>query len=67
MSFWLKSVREKRAAAERNVAATNLRLIGLGMMTYESKHGQFPLTATYDSHGKPLLSWRVELLPYIGL
>jgi hypothetical protein len=33
---------------------------------YEGKHGTFPAHASYDKEGKPLLSWRVHLLPFLG-
>jgi hypothetical protein len=66
VSFWLRSVEQKRTAAERNLAMDNLRLIGLGMTMYESKNGRYPLAAVFDRNGKPLLSWRVAILPYVG-
>jgi hypothetical protein len=28
--------------------------------------GRLPATATFDKQGKPLLSWRVRLLPFLG-
>lgn len=33
---------------------------------YRAKHGHYPPTAIYGKDGKPLLSWRVALLPYLG-
>ena len=35
------------------------------MHEYESAFGSFPPAAAYDKDGKPLLSWRVLLLPYL--
>jgi hypothetical protein len=35
------------------------------MHNYESVHGQLPPAAVCSSSGKPLLSWRVLVLPYI--
>jgi hypothetical protein len=66
LSFWIKSIERKRAAAERNVAMNNLRLIGLGMANYESRNGSYPLTAIYNAKRQPLLSWRVAILRNIG-
>jgi hypothetical protein len=33
---------------------------------YEGKHGSFPAHCSFDKEGKPLLSWRVHLLPFLG-
>ena len=35
------------------------------MHNYESKHGSLPPVAVTDKDGKPLLSWRVAILPWI--
>ncbi len=37
----------------------------LGMLNYESANKHFPPAAIRDKGGKPLLSWRVAILPYI--
>ena len=47
---------------------TNLRQIALAQHNYESSHKRFPHQATYsrfDPDGPPLLSWRVEILPFL--
>ncbi|HMO84993.1 MAG TPA: DUF1559 domain-containing protein, partial [Lacipirellulaceae bacterium] len=33
---------------------------------YEEAHKTFPPAASYDAQGRPLLSWRVTILPYLG-
>jgi len=38
--------------------------IGLAMRVYEQSHGSFP-PAVMEKDGKPLLSWRVAILPLI--
>lgn len=43
----------------------NLKQIAIAFKEYESAKGDFP-TNSLDSSGKPLLSWRVHLLPYLG-
>jgi hypothetical protein len=35
------------------------------MHNYASEHGRLPPAVVYGKHGKPLLSWRVLILPYI--
>ncbi len=51
------------ARAEAN---RNLRMIALAMHTYHSTNDHFPPAATHSADGKPLLSWRVAILPYIA-
>jgi hypothetical protein len=43
----------------------NLKTLGLAMHNYLDDYGQFPPAAVYSKDGKPLLSWRVLLLPYL--
>jgi RNA polymerase sigma factor (sigma-70 family) len=50
--------------AQRQRSLGNLKKIVLAMHNYESVNGQFPTDVT-DRTGKTLLSWRVELLPYL--
>jgi hypothetical protein len=35
------------------------------MLSYHGTHGSLPPWAVVDKHGKPLLSWRVLVLPFI--
>jgi hypothetical protein len=42
----------------------NLKQIGLSFFNYESAYAYFPADIT-DKNGKPLLSWRVAILPYL--
>jgi len=43
----------------------NLKRIGLAMFNYVSAEGHFPPAAITGKDGKPLLSWRVAILPYL--
>lgn len=43
-----------------------LKSIGLALHGYHGVNGAFPAAATYDANQKPLLSWRVHILPQIG-
>ena len=45
----------------------NLRLIATAMLAYEEDHGTLPPAFMADENGKPMHSWRVLLLPYLGL
>lgn len=50
--------------AQRQRSIKNLRAIVLALHNYHDTYGKFPSDIT-DKNGKPLLSWRVELLPYL--
>ena len=54
-----------RNNARRMQSMNNLKQLGLAMHVYHDKHGRFPPAASYDAAGKPLLSWRVHILPFI--
>jgi hypothetical protein len=54
-----------RERAAKKVSAANLKQIALAMHDYESNHGSLPPPAIVDKNGKPLLSWRVVILPFL--
>jgi len=43
----------------------NMKQIGLAMHNYHDTHGAMPYAAVLGKKGKPLLSWRVQVLPYV--
>ena len=49
-----------------NSAELSLRSLAFGLLNYESANQHFPAHAIYSDAGSPLLSWRVELLPFLG-
>jgi hypothetical protein len=49
----------------RFAGANNLVQIGVALQAYQKAHGSFPPAATHDEKGRPLLSWRVLILPYL--
>ncbi|QEH33889.1 hypothetical protein OJF2_24210 [Aquisphaera giovannonii] len=54
-----------RQNASRQVCVNHLKQIGLAMHNYHSLHKAFPPAYTTDPAGKPLLSWRVLILPFL--
>ncbi|MGA2799563.1 MAG: DUF1559 domain-containing protein [Thermoguttaceae bacterium] len=54
---------EARDSAQRMQSINNMKQIGLAMHNYHDAHKRFPAAAIYSKEGKPLLSWRVALLP----
>ena len=65
VALTLPAVQAARESARRTAAANNLRLIAQTMLVYESTHRKFPSAAICDKAGKPLLSWRVAILPFL--
>ncbi len=57
-------VERARATAGRSQAQNNLKQIALAFHNYHDAYGKFPADIT-DKDGKPLLSWRVAILPFL--
>lgn len=53
-------------AARRNESVNHLKMIGLAFHNYHDTYARLPNYASTDKDGKPLLSWRVHLLPFLG-
>jgi hypothetical protein len=62
----IPQIRASLDAAQRAQCVNNLKQIALAMHNYNSTNSAFPRAATADRNGKPLLSWRVALLPFLG-
>lgn len=58
-------VAKMRQTAARQRAQNSFKQIGLALHNYHDTHKGFPPAAVQDKQGKPLLSWRVAILPYI--
>ncbi len=62
----LPAIQKARDAARRTQSANNLKQIALAIINYESTYGRLPSAYIADHNtGKPLLSWRVAVLPFI--
>jgi hypothetical protein len=55
----------KTKPGDRKRSANNLKQIALAFHNYLSAYNNFPAAAIRDAAGKPLLSWRVAILPFI--
>jgi RNA polymerase sigma factor (sigma-70 family) len=64
-AFSLPALAKMRTASGRMKDQNNLKQIALAMHMYADVHGSFPPAAIHDKDGKPLLSWRVAILPYL--
>ncbi|CAN5165334.1 hypothetical protein BH11PLA2_BH11PLA2_43020 [soil metagenome] len=65
LGLLLPAVQKVRMAAGTSQSQNNMKMIGLSMHNFESAYGKLPSAAICDKAGKPLLSWRVHILPYI--
>jgi hypothetical protein len=62
----LPAVQKVREAANRIKSANNLQVLALGMHSYHDRVQRFPPPVVLGKDGKPLYSWRVLILPYVG-
>ena len=61
----LPAVGAAREAARRSQASNNLKQIAIAMHNFHDTFKAFPAGYSADKEGKPLLSWRVHILPFI--
>lgn len=54
-----------RLQAEKTAGMNNLRQLGIAMHIHHDTENKLPPDAIYSKDGKPLLSWRVAILPYL--
>jgi prepilin-type processing-associated H-X9-DG protein len=64
IAMLVPAARSAQIAARRAQSVNNLKQIGLAMHNFLSSNGQFPADIR-SKDGKPLLSWRVQILPFI--
>jgi hypothetical protein len=61
----LPAMQKQRAQSGEAVHTNHLKQIALAMHMFHDAHHSFPPHASYDKDGKPLLSWRVHILPFL--
>ena len=64
-AFAVPAVFGARQSARRASSMNYIKQIGLAMHNYHDVYGHLPAAYTTDDDGKPLLSWRVHILPYV--
>lgn len=62
---FMKSMQNMPGGPVQSVTTTRMRQIGIALHSYQDAHGHLPPAVVTDATGKPLYSWRVELLPYL--
>jgi type II secretory pathway pseudopilin PulG len=65
VALLLPAIQAAREAARRNQSMNNLKQMMLALHMYHDTKKTFPAHASYSDDGKPLLSWRVHILPFI--
>ncbi|SIO58154.1 Protein of unknown function [Singulisphaera sp. GP187] len=65
VAILLPATQSARVAAQRSQSVNNLKQIALALHNFHAANNTFPPQATYGKNKKPLLSWRVAILPYL--
>ena len=65
-TYWSLAIMAALNDLHRWQAANNMKEIGLAMLEKESAYGAFPPAVLSSTDGRPLLSSRVAILPYLG-
>lgn len=65
---WLAipALNTSRQATHQQHCSAKLQQIAAAMKKYHDEHGNYPPAYVTDANGKPMHSWRVLLLPYLG-
>jgi hypothetical protein len=59
------SIRAGRRAARRAARINNLRPIAMGLLNHQSAMNRLPPAVLRDEMGRPLSSWRFQLVPFL--
>jgi len=65
VALLLPAVQSAREAVRCRASMNQMKQIGLALLNFADVHGSFPAGYSADDKGKPLLSWRVHILPYL--
>ena len=65
IGLMLPAVQQARQAARRVQSQNNIRQLLLANLNHESAWQAFPPAYTSDNDGNKLLSWRVQILPFL--
>jgi hypothetical protein len=63
--FMKDIVAQFRSRGDRTRSVNNLKQVGIALHAYHDTYRRFPAAGIGDRDGKPLLSWRVAILPFI--
>ncbi|MCO6456199.1 MAG: DUF1559 domain-containing protein [Pirellulaceae bacterium] len=59
-------IKTARTSGHTIRCSNNLKQIAMALQAYEADHGSLPPAYLADANGKPMHSWRVLILPYLG-
>jgi hypothetical protein len=62
----MPALRRQMKIADRNNDLTRMKAIATALNAYCDRYGTYPPPSLVDPTGKPLLSWRVLILPFLG-
>jgi hypothetical protein len=65
IGMMLPAIQQVRQASRTTQAQNNLRQLQLALLNYEAANAAFPAAYSTNEEGKPLLSWRVHILPFL--
>lgn len=65
VALLLPATQAAREAARRNSSTNQMKQIGLALVNHHDTYKRFPGRAILSKDGKPLLSWRVRILPFL--
>ncbi len=65
VALLLPALGQVRQAARSSQSKANMKNIMLSLLVYVEQHRKLPGRAILSEEGKPLLSWRVQMLPYL--
>ncbi len=67
LALFLPLVNFASAWSRQTMCVHRLRAISLALLNYHRDYGSFPPVCVRDKTGKPMHSWRVLILPYLGM